>query len=103
MGRPSRQLDSALAGTVRERLADRGLSLRDLAKTLGLNVSTLSRSLASQRFSRDVGRDLRRWLGGPDSPENAKREELDELLLILGKMRKLEARAEMLVRRVVNA
>jgi transcriptional regulator with XRE-family HTH domain len=54
VGRPSRIADIELAEEIREFMNNHGLSLSAMAASLGIDKSTLSRSLKARSFSRRV-------------------------------------------------
>lgn len=93
MARPRRRKDEALSGAVRSHMAISGLSARALAGRVGVQASTVTRSLEESAFSDDLASRLRIELGiGKGAPRAA--ESLRKALHLLKQADKLYARAE---------
>lgn len=54
MGRPARVHDKDLAEQIRSHLSERGLTLTEAATAIGVDKSTLSRSLKNSAFSHSL-------------------------------------------------
>jgi len=93
MARPKRRKNEALANAVRSHMAGSGLSARTLAGRVGVQASTVTRSLEQSAFSDDLASRLRIELGiGKGSPRAA--ESLHKALHLLKQADRLYARAE---------
>jgi len=70
-GRPRRTPDPDLARSLREWQDTYGASCSDVAGQLDVAVSTITRSLESEAFSKDLHRKIRALLGGQDKSVDA--------------------------------
>lgn len=95
MPRPARKLDAALAARVSAHMDSKGMSARQLAKNLDINVSTLTRSLKLEEFSKGLGEKLAKELAGDvEDPI----ETLHKALHILRDVDRIRGEVEMTVR-----
>lgn len=105
MARPRRSSDEQLAELVQEHLkgAPGGdvVSIRSLARELGIQGSTLSRSLREQAFSRELAGRLRKRLGSAEVKQTNNQAVLKALQL-LSRADRLRARAEKLLRTALD-
>lgn len=82
VGRPGRISDIKLAEAVHGFMADHGLSLSQMALSLRIDKSTLSRSLQERSFSKRVRSRAYIVVGEPDGSESTEKSLLKALRLL---------------------